>query len=509
MKPLYARAILVVLLGAWVGLLCVSPVTRDYTVQSFSAGDGAYHFFDDFIAHGVVHGVWLWYAVSFACVMFIFMRYVSRYTLSFIRACFGALCCGAIASVWWGSVFACVLFCVIVLYPWHRPQLLKKQEIAIPLFLFFIALLFRLEKLPDMIGHPLHPDAFQYLRLSGSMSWWYDTLHREPLWAWVNKCMTCIFTIPETVIQTGYMPIRFLTVLLSSGVVVMTYRVGRRVSSHNVAFCAAVLVAINKSLIYRSVQGLRLELITLGILYVLFLFIDRERWLRHQYRWSVIMGIVCGLLLLTKTTCLLFVVIMIILLWIMKRNTLYGTILTVDICALIAVPYYMYCAHTFGDPLYSASYHLNIFYYMTQFDHYETQLAHLPFITAKELLFSIYPWQKTAVLLTEGMFDIVFGRFAFRIMYVPFSVCLIGCSLVGYARWFMHPQQRIFVMVLCVTALPLALPLAMLRDTSVMPDWRLVAHLAPFIALAAAEGMIYLFGCLGNEQQTKHMCCDA
>jgi len=91
----------------------------------------------------------------------------------------------------------------------------------------------------------------------------------------------------------------------------------------------------------------------------------------------------------------------------------------------------------------------------------------------------------------EGILDTLFGRFALRLFYLPFSVVLIGCSLVGYLCWMTRPEKWCFLLCIGLLLGPMAFVLAMLNHSPVTFDWRTVAHLFPFMAYAAGEGLFW------------------
>ncbi len=146
----------------------------------------------------------------------------------------------------------------------------------------------------------------------------------------------------------------------------------------------------------------------------------------------------------------------------------------------------------YGDLFYSGSYHVNKFYYMVVFGTGNPNSSSVPFVTPSELMFRIYPWYKTVLLTLEGTADTLFGRYALRLFYLPFSVVLIGASLVGYSRWLMDKEGIMLLVSMLLLIGPMAFILGMLNHSSVVFDWRTIAHPFPLMVYAATDGLLYL-----------------
>ncbi len=253
-----------------------------------------------------------------------------------------------------------------------------------------------------------------------------------------------------------------------------------------------MLAALNKALIYRSLQGLRLEILTLAILAVIWLALRDTEKPGNAIKRGCVLGIAAGILLLIRTAGIPFLALVFGWAWIAQKRTLRECATAGVVCFALAAPYYFYCWQQYGDPMYSGSYHINKFYYMTVFGTGAPDTSQVPFVTAGQVMFEIYPWYKSLALTVEGVLDTLFGRFALRLFYLPLSVMLIGCSLVGYIRWLMKPEKWGFLLSAGLLLGPMAFVLAMLNHSPVTFDWRTVAHLFPFMAYAAAEGLFCL-----------------
>jgi len=490
-RAVWAQALFAVFLAAWGVFACLDPATRAYTLQSFSSGDAAFTFYDDFPVHSGKAD--LIYKILGIFVLGLLLRIHHQIRSNrFSRWIPWMFLAGGIAILLsWSTALMVFLLLFALVYPWDREHAADEQSRLILSGLVIVALILRVEKLPNVWSHPLQPDVTQYVQLSQQMTWFYDTEHREPLLAWIIYGLSFFVPVPGDVEQTGYWPIRVFTVMASCGVVGVMYVVGRHFFSHRVAFLAALLAALNKALIYRSLQGLRLEILTLAILVVLWLAWREIKNPGNRIGRGIGFGIAAGILLLIRTASIPFLALVFGWAWFAKKRAWRECAIAAAVCFLLASPYYFYCWHQYGDPMYSGSYHINKFYYMTVFGTGAPDTSRVPFVTASEVMFKIYPWYKSLALTVEGILDTLFGRFALRLFYLPFSVVLIGCSLVGYLCWMTRPEKWCFLLCIGLLLGPMAFVLAMLNHSPVTFDWRTVAHLFPFMAYAAGEGLFW------------------
>ncbi|MFB3787455.1 MAG: hypothetical protein ACE15F_13905 [bacterium] len=508
-RAFWAKVLLAAFLAAGGLFACLTPATRDYTWLSFSSGDAAYAFYDDFPVQSVKSD-WI-----FKCLGILALGWIHRFHPKTRNTGFSLwipglfLAGGAALVISWSTALMVFLVLFALVYPWNEERTANEQSRIILAGLVFIALILRLEKLPNVWSQPLQPDVIQYVQLSQQMTWFYDTGHREPFLAWINYLLSFLIPVPSQAAQTGYWPIRVFTVAASGAVVGMMYILGRQFFSHRVAFLGALMAALNKALIYRSLQGLRLEILTVAILAVLWLALRKPEKPGNAFRQGTALGIAAGILLLIRTASIPFLALVFGWAWIAKKRTLRECAIAAGVGFVLASPYYFYCWQQYGDPMYSGSYHINKFYYMTVFGTGAPDTSQVPFVTAGEVMFQIYPWYKSLALTVEGILDTLFGRFALRLFYLPFSVALIGCSLVGYIRWVKNPENWGFLLSVGLLLGPMAFVLAMLNHSPVTFDWRTVAHLFPFMAYATGEGLFYLTDMVwGKRGENFHNCED-
>lgn len=498
MSQYAARLFLAVLLLAWFGLLFASTTTRDYAVYSFLGGDSAYSFYDDFQQLPDKP----FYLFQLPALGALGLLYRVGAENDWVRTHRGWtrlwFALGAILiCTWWSGILIVVSALFLVVYPWKDESLSGPITGWVVLALAAVSSVLRFEKLPNVLSMPLQPDAEQYVALAQRMTWFYDTTHREPLLAWIVWFLSFLFPIPDNLAETGYLPVRIATILLSSGIPVAMFLFGKKYGAHQPAFLAALLFAINKAFIYRSLQGLRLELLILGMLIVLWLALTFASNRASYGSTSIWLGIGSGLLLLVRTACLPFVVFLYIWIGYVNGRAWRNIVVSGILCLTIASPYYLYCWNEYGDPMYSGSYHLNKFYYMTVLRTDAPDTSNLPTVSLGELMLVKYPWHRSAAFILEGVADTLWGRFALRLFFVPFSVVFIGCSLVGYGLWTRDSIKRWWILVLVLLLGPMAFVLAMMNHSTVTFDWRTVAHLFPFMAYAASEGLLFVLAQAG------------
>jgi hypothetical protein len=488
MTIVLSRLYILFLILASLALFGVSPATRDYSIQSFSASDAAYHFYDDFPIQ-VQKPLFMFQCLLVLSLPLIYLasdrrRFQNRrgFEIAFYLAG------GALIFAWWASSFLVIAGLFLLGYPWRDREVSRKQIRWTLAALFAVALLFRLEKLPNVMDRPLQPDSIQYVHYAQQATWFYDTNHREPLWAWINLGLSWIFPLPADLEQHGYPPIRIATILLSSLGVLAAFEFGRRWISHPAGFAAALLMAGNKALIYRSLQGLREELLVLLIFALLGFAWVKSDTQKENRRNTLFLGLSGALLLLLRTSCLPLVVFSFAWAAWSQRYSLPRILIASAICLAPAMPYYAYCWSKFGDPLYSGNAHIR-FYYRALFGQYPPEDQRIsPF----QFMFRIFTWYESVFYTMAGILDTFVGRYALRLFYFPASVLWIGASAVEYARWIANPNQRIRIVILLLLLGPMAFFMGILIRCATVFDWRLVAHLFPFMAYAAAEGTFYL-----------------
>lgn len=482
MRRILSRLYLIAVIAGTFGMFAVSPMTRDYATQAFSSADSAYHFYDDFPIE-TAKPVFPFQILTAASLFLIYRasdrrRFENRRFLETAVYLIGAF----LILLWPASSMTVMLLLFVLAYPWKRSSLPRAQVGWLFAALFVIALLFRLEKLPNVAHEPLQPDSWQYVHYSQTASGWYDTHQREPLWVWVNGILSTVFPVPDDLDRRGYLPIRIVTILLSSAAPILIYLFGRRWISHPAGFAAALLMAANKSMVYRSLQGLREELLILGTLAFLWSAWNYARTRNLFDIQTLSLGAASAALLLLRISCLPLVVLL--LLWAAwsGRQTWKQILLAGAIGIAPIIPFFINCAHEYGDPFYINNWVIR-FYYHAVFGQYPAEP-----LSAFQFMFQIFTWYESILYTALGTLDTFAGRYALRICYFPFSAALIGCSLVGYVLWLIRPERRIMAFSALLLLGPMGFFMGILIHSATVFDWRLVVHLYPFIIFAGAEG---------------------
>ncbi|RJP21080.1 MAG: hypothetical protein C4527_23935 [Candidatus Omnitrophota bacterium] len=482
------RLYLIILFLGWL-FLFVPTLTREYAIHAVLFTDASFFCYDDY-PKNPNKSLLLFKALGIVTLYFIYRigagtsYFLRRKPLYLTCYCVGA----ASIALWWPSVLLVFLILFLISYPWHQEEEAAKQCWKIVLALFCASFLLRIEKLPNVAFVPLQLDASSFLNLSQSMSWFYDTHHREPLLCFFVKLITLIFPIPPDVATHGYLPMRFFTVMLSCIAVVMTFGFGRAFFSARVGFLAALLMALNKGMVYRSLQGLREELVIIAVFAVIWVAFVKKTVKNQAFSFGILWGIAMGMILLVRTSFLPFVFFILLWAWWKEYRSLRECIVAAMIAAILVSPYYLYCWKLFGDPFYSGNVHIR-FYYEAVFG--KGSLTGRT-ITPAEIMLQVYPWYQSIAFTTEGFLDTLFGRYALRLFYVPLSPVLIGASLIGYGLWLKHSHKRVFVWITLLLIGPMAFFMGMLNHSDTVFDWRLVVHLTPFMAFAAGEGLFEL-----------------
>ncbi len=480
-----SRIYLAAISAGFLALFFLSAESIQYAYYSFSAGDAAYQFYDDFLV-SVEKPIWL-----FKCIFIVFFLLIFQLRTNQQKnhwQWFVLAICTLLLCIHWSMAILSALLLACYLYPWASTQLTRKDLVCWALALFALALIFRMEKLPNVATQPLQPDAQTYMGFAKSLTWGYDSGHREPLWAWLVMILDWVKPLPDDLSESGYLPLRLLSVFFSCTAALIIYLFGTRFFSHRIGFLAALLYAANKGMIYRSLQGLRLELFIILLLAAIGLAI----WLteRKQFHWNqmILFGVVCGFLLLLRTSGLPLFVLLILWIWIHQRFSFRIPIIAAIIALGMAAPYYYYCWHTYGDPLYSANTHTN-FYYQLMFPTEENEIESR---SAVYMFFHVFPWYKSVFYTGIGTANTLFGSYALRLFYFPFSTLLIGSSLLGYILWLQRSKTILLLLCMLLLLGPMAFFVGALVYYNGVFDWRLISHLFPFMAFAAAEGLLFL-----------------
>lgn len=146
---------------------------------------------------------------------------------------------------------------------------------------------------------PLLPDTQEYLTIAHQMRHFYWPSSREPLHPALIRAATWM-------VGPGREAPRLVSFTFSNLLVLVTALVGWRLYGRWPALVASAFVAFHPYWLYRSTEGLRLELY--GTLLLVFVWLTAERAERGRSVRLLVAGVVGGLLCLVRMTSLVFVV---------------------------------------------------------------------------------------------------------------------------------------------------------------------------------------------------------
>ena len=196
------------------------------------------------------------------------------------------------------------------------------------------------------------PDAVGYRELALSMRWFYDTQFREPLYVFFVK-------IGQMVLGPGDTQVRAVTYAISIVLVPVMYVVGRELFDEATGIIAATLLASNSVWGWNSARGMRLGLFTLALMVVTWaIFTPRPPRLRRHVVW---LGLASAAVCLVRITSLWFCLLGgFYALW--KRSSTWRPFAAfAGLTILPLLPYVIYCAVEFGDPMYGVNYHIKFY----------------------------------------------------------------------------------------------------------------------------------------------------
>lgn len=367
------------------------------------------------------------------------------------------------------------------------------QDKRIYLGLLFLLLVFGLEwrwtLLQKIWPVRLDPDAEGYLALARQLSWLYDTGMREPLFIWLIKIF-CSFT------AWSNLNLRFLTVALSIGVIVVTYWAGARLFNRVVGILAAGFVIFALPFIRMSVRGLRFEIFTM----LFMVFVTRALSKNNKEQWaiaSVFDGLIAGLVCLVR----LNIIGIILLLWLyqgirMKWNYKMPLIRIAVLLMLIAPHLYNnYKISQPPDPFFSVNIHT--LYYCNQ------EFAGQPGFPSQEVIaktayvgepisffsyvFKLHSFGEVINRTSLGLVSIFLGFYTKTVLFSNNLVFYILFILGAVALLF--SEKRILLLFLIVMQIPQAFILTYPLNWSVVLaqpgaiPWRLVLPIAPFLLM--------------------------
>jgi 4-amino-4-deoxy-L-arabinose transferase-like glycosyltransferase len=338
--------------------------------------------------------------------------------------------------------------------------------------ILLLSLLLRFDKLIALENMNLDPDAITYRAIALKSSSFYDSNIREPLFVFLIKIYTRLF-------GTEYVILRYLTVFLSILSILLIYKAGKELfDSELIGLLSAFFTGVNSYLIFMSVRLLRLELFIITMLllfYILFIYSEKNN-IRY-----FLMGILGGLVCLTRITSFAFVIPFIIFIYWRDKLSYVKMIIPVLIINVMVIPHFINNKKTFGSYTHSVDIHAK--WYRNQ------EFKNKPgFPTSKELEKNSYTGRPiTSLEYIFGMHSIMtvvkrsikgFGKIFFGSYRKHFFSAndLLKLFLFGGYILILFTKYRFLwgVMILLIG------PTFFLAGTLNM-DPRLIAHIYPFM----------------------------
>ncbi len=399
------------------------------------------------------------------------------------------------------------------------------------LVLLWIAFALRWWELASVMGTTLCPDAITYRALADGSRALFDTDFREPLFIWIVK--TAFF-----VLGSSDLALRYASLALSMILIVATFWFSRKLAGDFVALLASAIVAFNSDWVSSSVQGIRIELMAITVLWFLgTVFLARERrrgadprpvdgaaannaapGVRQRLRRQlgpdigslVWMGIAGAAVCLTQVSSLVFVAPLLLYgLW-RGRRPLWQAVLPLGLIVLFLAPHLAenYVRH--GDPMYSSNIHA-VWYrnyefldqpgYVTRAQ-FDVNAYSGPYVTTAQYIFGMHSLPQVATRYIAGISDTLLGprlvghMLAIRSLpplrgdisaisnvadmaAVLVVYALAAAYIVGFLLLVRSSKRFVPVALFALT-----LPTAFLVQLELDP--RLVMHLQPLVAVCIA-----------------------
>ncbi len=394
---------------------------------------------------------------------------------------------GVLAYLGWLYAALLVLFWLDVLrrreYDRARNALFAFTVFAIVLLAFSL----RWNLMVEKAGHLLDPDARGYYAIATTSPGLFQTacdippFVREPFFIWAIEIF--YFFTPHT--ETS---LRFFTLLLSLGALVGGAYFGRAICNAFVGLVVAFLMAINSNLIFMSVRGLRLELY---ILVILAFAACLMFWRPKTHGGFSLVGIITGILHLSRITSLSFTVFLLPIVGVIRRWKAMRVMLALGIGLVLLTPHlvFNYSYDDSSDPFFSGNIHAR-FYRNIEFqgqqgfpsvDAVRANPYTGPPITTFKYLFGLHTIPEVAYASLRGFVRIFFTAYAKGIL-LEGNVVLFALYLVGLVSLLCSPSRMLLLIMFFVE-----MPILFIAGRAV--DWRLVAHIAPFVYCCVGMGL--------------------
>ena len=233
--------------------------------------------------------------------------------------------------------------------------------VGLLMFIMLLATYMRWNELVRVSGTILDGDAKGYLSYAKKMSLFSDNGFysaqfdlREPLYLFVVKMFFLVFGISDT-------HLRFVSFIFSLVMVYLIYRIGKEWFNSVVGLTAAFILSVHPYLISLSARGLRAEWFT--VLLLLFIYCGYIRTTINARFRIVIVGFLTGCILLTRSECLLMLIIIMVYYPFSARSkwNFRMVLLTLILGISLWVPHLYSTYEKHGDPFYAINKHARFY----------------------------------------------------------------------------------------------------------------------------------------------------
>jgi hypothetical protein len=334
------------------------------------------------------------------------------------------------------------------------------------------------ELFPHRDGPPTQyrSDPYTYLRYAREMNDFYAAHRREPLYPAATKVSLALLGDQDVAVS-------FTSAAFSTLAIGLTFWLGAFAFRYAVGVGAALLVAVERDLIYLGAGGWRDDAFMCGVLVTAIALL---RFWRAPDSWSgVLLGCAAGVACLVRITSLSFIVPAAALFALAPgrhwRPRLAGVGVAVAVAALLVTPYLVNCWRVYGDPFHAINVHASVYQ--------ETEGGpEDPSLTARQYLRSHLTTQpvRTIDTIAQGMtvYPFLNKWHGFHPWYPGAGRWLSWAAIAGLVLLAASPAGRLLLMVLASSLVPYA------ATWTLIADWRFTAHAYPFFLIAAALAVV-------------------
>jgi len=372
----------------------------------------------------------------------------------------------------------------------------KTLEVPALLLILAIGLEFREAKLHEYEHSPIVDDAAGYHEFAQKMApftWregFYAPRYREPVFPFVLKLFFALFADSD-------LHHRLMTVYFGVIAIALAWWLGREAFHPFCGLAAALVMATDRYLIFRSMYGYRLELRTvLMVLFVYGLFVCRRG--RPVWR-SALAGIAGALLALTELST--FPAVAFFLVWhvVANRKEWKPASAAVAAAVIVLAPFFIRQAAENGDPFHPLSKHATWYRnveaqmnvgkpgYPTEEEIHKYVGYEGPPITLFQYLFGTHTIGQLVTGATKGYARYLSGEPFFR------TWLLRLLFVVGLALVLIRPGRRALAFAILVTNTP---PAMYLYGLDILHEERVLLHVYPLAAVFVAVPFVWALGAL-------------